>query len=439
MDVKTADSSTRIWRAFTPLGALGVVLLVLWGGWWVESLRRDRLVGSERTWVPALPFLSSDFKVSLDHVARVRAAGLDPYAADWICLRYPYPPLVTWSFAWVTPLSTPTAAVVWTAGLFAIFAGGTLTACSVRRRLGLVPIPYSTALAAVLFSSPVILALERGQCDALVVPLLALGAWLLGRNSSRADWGGGAVFALAAWVKYYPGIALLGLFAFRRWRAVAGFAVAAFAVGLADPTGVLRALANARYASPPGVPRWPSDILTFSHSLSAYWRPLWVGTPLNGLGRIPGMVAAAALLLPFLGWVSFRVARSEDATRLAFPLTLWLVAAGTFLPPAAGDYNLIFLPLAIIAVWDARDRPAVHMLMALVLLALQPFAFTVSGRILLLCKVAGIVATGLSLTRRAGELTPVAPSPKFLFHPRSFRLQSAEIVLRDRHRSLNGV
>jgi hypothetical protein len=111
-------------------------------------------------------------------------------------------------------------------------------------------------------------------------------------------------------------------------------------------------------------------------------------------------------------------------------LSLWLVAAGTFLPPAAGDYNLIFLPLAVVAVWDPRDRPAVHMLMALALLALQPLAFTVSGRVLLLCKVAGVVATGLSLVRRAEESPPPVFPTRPPFRLASRRGQSPEAVSR---------
>jgi hypothetical protein len=109
------------------------------------------------------------------------------------------------------------------------------------------------------------------------------------------------------------------------------------------------------------------------------------------------------LLLPLAGWVALRVTRSQKGTELAYPLTLWLVALATFLPKVAADYNLVFLPLAILATWDRRERPAVHLGMVLALLALQPFRFDASARFLFLCKLSGLVAVGLSLVREAAE------------------------------------
>jgi hypothetical protein len=370
------------------------------------SLGKDRLVGASAVWTPAFGYLFADFKVSIDHAARVLAAGGDPYGADWICQRLPYPPLVTRLFLWVVPLGTDTAARIWMAAHVLILAGGAWAAWATRRRLGLGEVPRSVAVAAVLLSAPAVYAVERGQCDALALPFLLAGSWMLARGSKRSEVLAGALFGLAAWVKFYPGIALLGLIGFRRWRAVAGFVAAGLAVGLADPVGVLHALGNAYHIAPPRVPKLPGDMVWWDHSLCGSWRPLWAGTALARLGRLPGAIAAAAVAVPFLAWVSHRVGRSGNVAGLAFPLSVWLVAAGTFLPKWAMDYNLIFLPLAIVAVWDARDRPAVHMLMALALLALQPFLIVVGGRVLLLWKIAGVVAAGLCLVQRAGEPAP---------------------------------
>lgn len=402
-DVRSRSSR----RSITPAGFgswAGVVLLVGWCAWWGLSLSRNRLALGEWAWFEALPFLSGDFTVSIDHVARVRAAGLDPYAADWVCRRYPYPPLVTASFRWVTLFRPGTALAIWTVALAVIFSGSAWAAWRARRRLGLVEIPGTVAIAAVLFSSPVVLAMERGQCDALVLPLIGLGAWLLGRGRHGSDWAAGGVFGLAAWHKYYPGIVLLGLLGFRRTRAVAGFVLVGLAVGLADPVGVVDALSNAHHAVPALPLRYPAQIHHAGHSLTTFWRPLWAGTPLAFLKAVPGAVGACALVVPFVVQVTRRVGRTGDAARLAFPLCLWLVAAGTFLTPAAIDYNLVFLPLAALAVWDVRDRPMANLLMALSLVALQPLMGPVSGRVLFLFKLAGLAATGLCLARRADEI-----------------------------------
>jgi hypothetical protein len=97
------------------------------------------------------------------------------------------------------------------------------------------------------------------------------------------------------------------------------------------------------------------------------------------------------------------VARGRGA-ELAYPYFLWVVAAATFLPKVANDYNLVFLLLAMLAAWHARGRPAVHMAMAPALLGLQPFQLVISPRALLLFKLGGLAATGFCLVARAAEV-----------------------------------
>ena len=60
-------------------------------------------------------------------------------------------------------------------------------------------------------------------------------------------------------------------------------------------------------------------------------------------------LAAAAIVTPWLLWVCWRVYRCERRRQLTYPLLLWVVALGSFVPGIANDYSLVFLPLAIVA------------------------------------------------------------------------------------------
>jgi hypothetical protein len=383
-------------------------LVAVWVVWWVGNLRRGRMEHGALTWVPALEFLSGDFLVSIDHVARIRAAGGDPYGDDWICRLFGYPPTVPLLFGWVTLMTPRAAAAVWTVALAGLAGLGAWAARATRRRLGLSTLPFPLILAATLYSAPFLLAAERGQCDLLVLPWLLAGCALLRTGTRRSEWLAGAAFAMAAWVKYYPGLVLVGLLAGRRWRSVVGFVAAGLAVGLADPVGVAHSLRNCATAFGGLILVAPGEMLPSVHSLSLYWPALWSDTVLWRLGRLPGTVAAAGMLLPYVAWVSHRVARGRRGAELSEAYYLWVVAAATFLPRAAGDYNLVFLVPAVLAAWDARDRPAVQVLLGCCLLALQPFRFDVSGRVLFLLKLGGLLATGWRLAAHASD-DPAAP------------------------------
>ncbi len=92
---------------------LALGLIGAWVGLWVKSIRKDTLLVGQSTWVPAGSFFAADFKVHIDHVARLQAAGVDPYHRpdDWVCSLYPYPPMLGRSFAWVVLFDTFTAAL----------------------------------------------------------------------------------------------------------------------------------------------------------------------------------------------------------------------------------------------------------------------------------------------------------------------------------------
>ena len=398
------------WRG--ALGAIGLAVLAVWAGWWAASLREGRLLGGERTWVPALPFLAGDFAVHFDHIGRVVAAGGDPYRlGDPVCCQDLYPPLATRLFAWTAMLSPAAAQGAWLVALAVLAAGGAWAAWRVRAECGLGDVPLPLALAAVLGSTPAVMALERGQFDLLVLPGLLGAAWLLRRESRAAEGLAGVLLAAAAWLKYYPGLLALGLLALRRWRALAGFVAAAAAIGLADLHGVRRSLENCRQAAAT-LDALRTGVFAWEHSLTATWRTLWPGTRWAWLARMPGPVAAVALLAPPLLWVSLRVARSPRPGRLIAPYFLWLVAAATFFPAISNDYNLVFLPLGALAVWDRRDPVLVHALLLPLLPWWQPWRLPIPATVLLAAKLSGLLGVGLSLAIRATEpAPPVAPRP----------------------------
>jgi hypothetical protein len=394
-------SEHRLARA--AIETIGLLLVVAWLIWWGANLQQNRMIGADATWVNALPFLSGDFLVSIDHVARIRAMGFDAYSADWVCSRMPYPPAVEAFFAWTVLFTPKEAAEIWTLALAAIATLAGVGCWSTRRRLGLENIPAGWCVALVLFSTPVLCAVERCNCDLLIVPLVLAAAHLLREPNHRAQLLAGVALGMAAWVKYYPGLALIGLLVMRRWSALLGFCSAGILIALADVHGAISALENTPLLVPMYQPTKPEWIAATAHSLSGHWLALWADLPLAAIGYIDGVIAAAMLLLPLAIWVSRKVAAGPRGSLVFEAYLLWLIALATFLPKSACDYNLIFLPMAMICVWTRRDSWLVHGPMLLAVAALQPVAFHIAGRPLLLFKLCGLVATGLCLARRATE------------------------------------
>lgn len=393
-------------RPGTILGAVGAVLLLAWAAWWAGSIEENRLIGARMFWFPPLEFLAGDFVVHIDDVARVWMAGGDPYDPHRAAGVYGYPPLVHRMFSWVSLVGKPQAMAAWLVALGGIAGAGAWSACRQRGRLGVEPIPAAFAMAAVVLSTPVVYAMERGNCDLLVVAMVLLGARLMRSRSLAAEALAGLVLAMAPWTKLYPGLLLVGLIGLRRWRVLACFILAGAAIGLADHEMTLRFLRNA----PAMTGGWNDSHLPtvyhWEHSLTVDWPFLWQGTHAAFLARIPAKAAVALLLLPMLGWVARAVAVSRDRARLTLPFLLWVLAVATWVPNIANDYSLVYLPIAAVAVWSRRDAPIVHALMGLAALWWQPFYLPVDGKMLFAFKLAGLVGVALSLAARARESSP---------------------------------
>jgi hypothetical protein len=394
-------------RARRLLGYAGLLLLAFWGAVWGASLCQNRLVGRGLTWVPAWEFLGLDF-LNPCLASRHWLAGGDPYREAFgdprdgtdLVGKFCYPPVVLPLFSWCALVSPPTAVVIWVGVLAALAVFGAALAWRCRRRLGLADMPLPFVLGVFLCSTPVVYALERGNCDLLILLPLAGTVWALQHRSLPRDLVAGGCLALAAWIKLYPGLLVLSLPALRRWRALGCFVAAAALIGLpgvADLPALSANLHAAALVSGPSEPYHPC------HALSSCWEYLWSGTPLAIVGRIPGPLAASTLALGLALAVSWRIYRCPVSCRLLYPYLLWLAALATFVPRIANDYNLYYLPLAALAVWDRRDPLLVHLGMALLLLWWQPLAVPIGNREFFVLKVLGFLAVTRSLIGRIRE------------------------------------
>jgi hypothetical protein len=264
----------------------------------------------------------------------------------------------------------------------------------------------------VLFSFPVVFALERANFDLITLAAILLALELDRRGGALAEIAAGCLLAVGPWVKIYPGLIGVALLALRRYRTFGGFVAGGIAIGLSAPAETLRSFDILRLAMERSedVPFGP-----WSHSLSLAWLNIGYAAAQNGFGglaKVPSSLVAGAIVTPALAWVGWRISRSEQRRLLTYPLLLWVVALASFVPVIANDYSLVFLPLAVVGVYSRRDPPILHAAMALLFLTLQPIALPINGFLLLAFKLAGIFAVGAMLVRRARELggkSAVAP------------------------------
>jgi hypothetical protein len=387
------------------LTLLGLGLVVLGVVWWVATLRRGNLYAGGRLWFPAYRLLSVDFLHNY-YSARLWLAGGDPYegvSGAPLTAHFCYAPVVLPLFAWCGLVSPETGVKVWT-GILAAFVGlASWAAWRLRRRLGLAELPLPLIAGCLLLSTPVLFAMERGNYDLLVVALFLGAGAALGRRSALGDVTAGCCLALAAWVKVYPGLSVLGLLALGRRRAFLACLAAGLALGLADLTHTLAFLDNAGALSRDFMPSRYGVVHPSVHTLAGCWPLFWEHTRLKWLIHVPGWAVWLAAAIPLTGWVSWHVRRSGGGA-LLLPYFCWLTTVGTFLPGVSNDYNLVYLPVAVLAVWDRRDPVWLHVLMAFLLLHWQPVQLGISGELLFLFKCLGVVAAGACLVNRAREV-----------------------------------
>jgi hypothetical protein len=388
---------------------VGLVLLSLWTAIWVKSVRKNHLVTENYSYIPGLPILDVDFDINY-YATRTWMAGGDPYQGylrkglgqlEAIC-KYDHPPVVLALFAWCLLFPHKLAIILWLSMQTAVFSLAVYLCWRSRHQLDLLKVPLPLLLAATLLSYPVVAEMERGNWNMLVLLFLMLSVWALRGRSLFCDILAGTFAGIATWIKMYPALLFLGFLALRRWRAAGFFAIAALLIGLANVPGVLGFAANIKE---PAVltPDYLGTFVPWTHTVSGSWLLFCRTVHLNWLSQLPGTAGWGLLVFPLLLWVSYWVARVPSPSHLIYPYFLWLTAAATYLPPIANDYSLIFMPLAVWAVWDRRDRLLAHVLMVLTLIWLQPIWLPQSSAFLWFSKLISLAGVALILVRRAAE------------------------------------
>lgn len=399
--------------------ALGLVLLLVWVGWWGLSLSLDnpRLMASERTYFyeAAWPYLGFDFLHEYSG-GQALVHGQNAYQAieyHPVYKKFQLPPAVLPLFAWCglfppdsqVKIALPAgefvqpypfkAVVLWYAILTGIFGWATYAVCKARAKLGLGTLAWPLALALILLSYPGLFTFEHGASDPLILLLMILGLAALRKKSLRWDLAAGLCLALAAWLKLYPAVLLIALLGLRRWRAAGAMLGGMIVIGL---------------LSLPWLGQWTAALQEYpttltqlplaSHSLVAGWPLIWQKSVLVAVGDLPAQLGAALfVLIPGLlvTWCVYRSDRRED---LALPYLLWMTALATFGPTLLADspdYNLFFLLLAALGVWHWRDPIWVQLLAVFLILWWQPMLIAQTSYANLLLKVFGVLAVGLSL------------------------------------------
>ncbi len=357
---------------------------------------------AEYLWFGKYPAFGIDFLFNIDQPSRTWVQGGDPYAASQI---YPYPPLVHRIFSWTSLASPRYAMVVFDVILALCAVAGALYAWKTRTALAVNSIPLPCVLAAVLFSFPVVFAIERGNYDLLSVPIVIAALWFLDKASLPSQVVAGILLSLAPWLKVYPGLLAIGLLGLRKWWALLAFVASMLGIGLLFwhelPAFIEVTLKHINMAKglvqmSGGDVYWP-----WQHAISLWWSVLWNDTIFQD---IPGEIIAMLLLLPLLYWVSINIYRCKDAQRLSYPLFIWILALATFVPVVSNDYSLVFLPMVLLALWDRHDPLIVHLMIAPLLLWWQPLDLHIDGLLLFVFKYFGLLAASYMLVLRSRTL-----------------------------------
>jgi len=394
-----------VWFPFKTRQILTIVcaaLILIWVVWWVISMHQNHLFYVEHFWFGKFPAFGVDFLQTVDQPARTWVRGDDPYAREHL---FVYPPLVPRLFAW-TSLVPPKTALnisIWVLALSAIL--GAWCSWKTRIHLRIDIIPLTLTVSAVLFSFPVIFGMERANFDLLILPFLVISTYLLKKENQFSEIIAGVVLSLTPWLKIYPGLLGVALLALKKWKAMIAFIVSGLLIGLVNIHETLRFIRNTRIHinEAKGVLAMSADkkILPWHHSLTECWGWLWTNTPLEDISGYFGTMVLLGILLI---WVGIRIYRCPGKQVLTYPYFTWILSLATFVPAVSNDYNLFFIPLTALAVWDRRDPIVVHIGLLLSLLWWQPLYLPIDGRIMMFIKIFAVIALAFSLSKRSRDL-----------------------------------
>ena len=382
---------------------LGVGLVIGWAAFWIEGLRKGRLE-TESLWFPVVFRVGIDFDINY-YGARGWLEGGNPYRSYRTDLwenRYDHPPFVMAMSTATNLLSRDRALQTWLA-IQAAIAGLTAYVCYRHRRsLGLVAMPFPLLFAAFAWCHPLVFEMERGNWNSLVLLLVIAAAWALRRESLARGAVAGTSIAMAAWIKMYPGLAFFSLLVLRRRRTAAICAGVATVIGLASLPYLLdfkESLTSSSAHKPDGFGYCPHWV----HTIGGSWKAVSTTIGLPWLGKAPGVLVWAVIVLPPWMLLARRVRALRDPSRVLLPYLLWVVAAATYLPAIANDYNLLFLVAAMLASWDRRDSWWVHASLTAAIVCLQPLGLPLNHTLVWSVKVLALVAVGHSIARRMSE------------------------------------
>lgn len=430
--------------------AAGWILILTWMIWWAVSLfPADKqaddqtprladgkpfpaLVNGKRTWMGpiAWPFLGLDF-IHEYSGGRKLASGHNPYKGmegHIFYDKFAYPPIVLPFYLWagiVPPDQTysvqardgamreysyPQRAIrLWTVVMGLVFGWTAYMAWRGRQAAGSQPLAFSLVAGLILLSFPVIFAMERGSCDLLMLVPIMLAGRLLSRTAEpgtrRAmlrEIGAGILIGLAAWIKLYPAMLVLPLLAMRKWKAAIASVAMMAVIGMATFPWAMQWIQNVKEL----LGTQNQQFIPFSHTLSGHWNLICQSIGFEAMGKIPGGIGAALVVGPIalgLAWLAYHKRQSAS---LALPILLWTTALATFWPLISFDYNLFYLPLAAVIVWDRNDPWWVHMGGACLLLTMQPWGLADNaGGMMLLLKFFALIGIGLSLAVKLRAMT----------------------------------
>jgi hypothetical protein len=413
---------------------VGAGLLIAWLLWLMLSLSQQPLpravpfqknyLQNRFTYILLEPFLGLDFHHNYV-AARTWRQGSDPYAelrGDPANRRYTYPPLTLVAFSW-TDLFPPgpqmrmtgtdgvqsefatskPAILLWVAVIIGLIGFAAWKSWMTRWRLGLPPLPLPFVLGATLASYPVFFELERANCNTL--PLLAIAVLVAALDSPdrrRGDVAAGLCVAVATGIKPYAIVLLIGLLALRRFRAM-GYAIGWLVLqAIVFSPDLRRWLAVAHIQNQSTAPVY----MDFSHSLIVHWQLIARDLGWPALAQWPARTVVGVLLLVATLAVGWQVFRRRAGNAIAWPFFLWLAAMATMISPIAQDYNLLFIPLAVLSAWSATDSWRIQLCVCLVLLWWQPFFIGLANLPWLLLKVISVALVGVLIVRRVQSSAP---------------------------------
>lgn len=199
------------------LGATIVALLVMFV---VDGVKMHR-----KTMRPK----ANDFELLWEGGRRV-CAGEDVYSV--IGAGYVYPPPAYLVFAPFGALPVPAAAILWHLVKGALLAGVALALWRMLGEAGLAAREGALALTALGVARALDSELQLGQCNVMVLAMLAAAGWAALRGRDHAL---GVLVAAATLFKVSPGLFAVHVGWTRRWRAVAGGVAGTLVLGVVLP------------------------------------------------------------------------------------------------------------------------------------------------------------------------------------------------------------